>query len=348
MQGIIGGQPKYWIITPPPDAGIVLARAAAPYGKSMRFTLRQLSYFVAAGETGSVTRAAEQVNISQPSISAAISHLEVEFGVQLFVRHHAQGLSLTPAGQRLLVAAKNALRTTNGLYEVVNATMSAVTGPINVGSFRTFTPLIIPELWQSFIARYPDVRMHVTEGSEAELLDGLRTARIDVAMTYEFSVTADMDFVPLAELPTYVLLAADHPFATRPRLRLTELADEPFILLDLPLTRQYFLSLFERAGVAPRIVTETSLPAALRSYVGAGIGFSMMTVRPRNMSAENGCPLAYVELDDDCPPMKLGLASLKELKRSRVAEAFEEFCRELIHGGTLPGMVPIPAPQSAT
>lgn len=308
----------------------------------MRFTLRQLTYFIAAAETGSVTRAAEQVNISQPSISAAILHLEVEFGAQLFVRHHAQGLSLTPAGQRLLVAAKEALRTTQGLYDVVNSAMGVVAGPINLGSFRTFTPLIVPELWKSFVTRHPEVQLHVTEGSEAELLEGLRNARIDVALTYELSMTADMNFVPLAELPTYILLAADHPLATRPRLKLSDLEQEPFILLDLPLTRQYFLSLFERAGIAPRVVAETSLPAAIRSYVGAGIGFSMMTVRPRNMSAENGYPLTYVELQEDYPPMKLGLASLKELKRSRVAEALEDLCRELICEGSLPGMVPIP------
>ncbi len=306
----------------------------------MRFTLRQLSYFVAAGETGSVTRASEQVNISQPSISAAISHLETEFGVQLFVRHHAQGLSLTPAGQRLMVAAKEALRSSYSLYEVASSAMGAVAGPINVGSFRTFAPLIMPELWRGFVARHPDVRMHVTEGSEAELLEGLRTARIDLALTYEISMTPEMEFVPLAELPTYVLLAADHPLAGRPSLKLADLEAEPFVLLDLPLTRQYFLSLFDRAGCAPRIAAETSAPSALRSYVAAGIGYSLMTVRPKNMAAENGLPLAYVELLEDCPPMKVGLAYLKELRRSRVAEEFETFCRELIREGGLPGMVP--------
>lgn len=308
----------------------------------MRFTLRQLSYFVAAGETGSVTRASEQVNISQPSISAAISHLETEFGVQLFVRHHAQGLSLTPAGQRLMVAAKEALRTSYNLYDVASSAMGAVAGPINVGSFRTFAPLIVPELWRGFVARHPAVQMHVTEGSEAELLEGLRTARIDVALTYEISMTADMAFVPLAKLPTYVLLGAEHPLAARPSLRLADLAGEPFILLDLPLTRQYFLSLFERVGCAPRIVAETSTPSALRSYVAAGIGYSLMTVRPANMAAENGLPLAYVELLDDCPPMTLGLAYLKDLQRSRVAREFESFCQELIQEGGLPGMLPAP------
>lgn len=308
----------------------------------MRFTLRQLSYFVAAGETGSVTRAAEQVNISQPSISAAIAHLETELGVQLFIRHHAQGLSLTPAGQRLLGAAKEVLRDSYGLYDVVSSAMGAVAGPINVGAFRTFTPLIVPDLWKQFTSRHPEVRMHVTEGSEGELLEGLRTARVDVALTYELSVSDDMTFVPLAQLPTYVLLSADHPFARRSDLKLAEIAHEPFILLDLPLTRQYFLSLFERLGLAPRIVTETSSPAALRSYVGAGIGFSLMTVRPRNMSAENGQPLAYVELAEDYPPMTLGLAYLSQLKRSRVCQAFEDFCRETIRERGVPGMAPVP------
>ena len=56
----------------------------------MRYTLRQLEYFIAAGETGSITLASERVHISQPSISTAISHLEQGFGVQLFIRHHAQ------------------------------------------------------------------------------------------------------------------------------------------------------------------------------------------------------------------------------------------------------------------
>ena len=65
----------------------------------MRFSLRQLEYFIAAGEAGSIPQASERINISQPSISTAISQLEQELDTQLFVRHHAQGLSLTPAGR---------------------------------------------------------------------------------------------------------------------------------------------------------------------------------------------------------------------------------------------------------
>ncbi|MEO0361306.1 MAG: LysR family transcriptional regulator, partial [Pseudomonadota bacterium] len=68
---------------------------------AIRYTLRQLEYFVAVGEAGSIAQASERVSVSSPSISAAIGALEAEFGVQLFVRQHAQGLSLTPGGRRV-------------------------------------------------------------------------------------------------------------------------------------------------------------------------------------------------------------------------------------------------------
>ncbi len=79
----------------------------------MKFTLRQLTYFIAAAETGSITLASKRANISQPAISTAISHIERELDVQLFLRHHAQGLSLTPAG-RALVARCEAIDEAGG------------------------------------------------------------------------------------------------------------------------------------------------------------------------------------------------------------------------------------------
>ena len=86
----------------------------------LRFTLRQLEYFVAVGEAGSIAEAAERVNVSSPSLSTAISQLEAEFGVQLFVRQHAQGLSLTPGGRRFYVAAKTVLERGAALHDIAS------------------------------------------------------------------------------------------------------------------------------------------------------------------------------------------------------------------------------------
>jgi len=81
----------------------------------VKFTFRQLGYFIAAAETGSITAASQRASISQPAISTAISHIERELDVQLFLRHHAQGLSLTPAGRALLREAKQLLKQAEGL-----------------------------------------------------------------------------------------------------------------------------------------------------------------------------------------------------------------------------------------
>ena len=75
----------------------------------LRFTFRQLEYMVAVGDAGTIALASQRINVSSPSISAAISQLEREFGIQLFVRHHAQGLTLTPGGQRIFNEAKRIL-----------------------------------------------------------------------------------------------------------------------------------------------------------------------------------------------------------------------------------------------
>jgi DNA-binding transcriptional LysR family regulator len=90
----------------------------------LRFTLRQLEYFVAVGELGSIAQAAEQVNVSSPSISAAITQLEKEFGLPLFVRQHAQGLSLTQAGRRMMEQATHILQESDLLVDFGNRAWS--------------------------------------------------------------------------------------------------------------------------------------------------------------------------------------------------------------------------------
>lgn len=307
---------------------------------SMRFTLRQLAYFVAAGEVGGVTLASERINVSQPSISAAISQLEAEFGLQLFVRHHAQGLSLTPAGQRVMQAAKALLRQAEELHGVAQEVANSVSGPLHVGSFRTLSPMLIPDLCKTFMVKNPAVRLQVCEEDEAILLAKLRRAEIDLALTYAIHLTEDIAFEPLAELPTFVLLAADNPLAQKESIALSELVDMPFIQLDMPLSKEYFLSLFMMQGLSANIAAKSQYPETVRSFVASGFGYSLSTARPLNKSALTGRPLAYVRLEGDHPPMVLGIATLQGLRMTRAAESFQQHCRDLISTHNLPGMAP--------
>lgn len=308
----------------------------------MRFTLRQLTYFVAAGETLSVTLAAEKAHISQASVSAAIAQLEAEFGLQLFIRHHAQGLSLTGAGERFLTGAKALLAQAQALHDSADEAASAVTGPLRVGMFRTFAALVAPDLCGGFLALHPKVTLDIREGDEASLVGMMRRAEVDVALTYALNVTEEIAFEPLAKLPTYILLSDAHPLAGRRSLNLAELRDTPFVLLDLPLSREYFLSIFRREGIAPQIAARSEHSETVRSYVASGFGFSLLTARPANMAAVNGKGLAYVRLEGDYPPMILGVATASALRRTRAIEAFLGHCRAAFDSGGLPGMGALP------
>ena len=261
--------------------------------------------------------------------------------MQLFVRHHAQGLSLTAGGVRFLEAARALLQQAERLHDLADEMTDRIAGPLNIGAFRTYAPLLMPEICRSFLDQYPIVQLHVTEGDEAALIGMLRRAEISLAVTYSLNITEDVNFIPLAELPSYILLAADHPLAGESSIALATLAKEPFILLDMPLTREYFLSLFAREGLEPRILTRSQFPETVRSYVASGFGFSMSTARPRNKSALDGKPLAYVALKGEYAPMVLGLATLKSLLKTRATQAFEDHCRALINTDNLPGMGPL-------
>jgi len=304
----------------------------------MRFTLKQLSYFVAAGEANSITIASERVHISQPSISSAISQLEAEFDVQLFFRQHAQGLSLTPAGQRLLIAARDLLQQAESLHDLAGEITTTIAGPLRVGAFRTFAPLVLPELCVTFADMHAKVSIEMFEDDEAELVAKVRNAELDIALTYE-QVGIDLKFEQLALLPTYVLLPARHGLARSGSLSLKDLAAQPFVLLDLPVSRDYFKSLFASVGTVPNIVARSAQPETVRSLVGSGLGFSLLTARPKSLTALNGRELAYLYLDDDFPPMKLGMVTANTIRKTRAVAAFEEHCRKSISTHSIPGMM---------
>jgi DNA-binding transcriptional LysR family regulator len=303
----------------------------------MRFTLKQLEYFVAAGERGSITFASDKVNISQPSISAAISHLESEFGVQLFIRHHAQGLSLTPEGVRLLRDARALLRQADELQSVAGELSDQVTGPLAIGCLVTVYPLLVPELVHSFRKRFASARVHAVASDQSGLIDRLRSGEITIAVTYNLSIPTDMEFEPLAQLPPFVFVAASHPLARHRSVSLKTVAAEPFLLLDLPFSREYFLALFHQVGVAPRMAGRFEHMDVIRSLVARGDGFGMGNIKPKTRASLDGRRLAYLDLQEKFAPLVLGIASVKGMRHTRRAQAFIELCRELVRVGQVPG-----------
>jgi DNA-binding transcriptional LysR family regulator len=310
-------------------------------GAIMRFTLKHLEYFVAAAEAGSIKLASEHINISQPSISSAISHLEKELQIRLFVRHHAQGLALTRAGKMMMREARLLLRQAEGLYALSSELQNDVSGRLAVGCMVTLAPMIIPELGHSFTNAHKNVSLALSEGSHEQLLRQLREIEIDAAICYDLGFPADVTFEALASLPPHVLISGNHRLARRKSLALGDLASEPLILLDLPFSNDYFYSLFQSQGLTPSVYSRSGSQEVVRTMVANGYGYTIANVRPRNLTALDGRKLKLIGLEGDHKPMSIGLATLVQDRKPKVLSAFEQHCRETITQSNVPGMAPI-------
>jgi DNA-binding transcriptional LysR family regulator len=299
----------------------------------LRFTLRQLEYLVAVGETGSIAAAADRVNVSSPSISAAIAQLEQEFGLPLFVRRHAQGLSLTQGGREFVAEARAVLAAAARMGDLANRITGQVRGPLSVGCLVTFAQVLLPGLRRSFCDAHPQVDFAQSEADQAALFDGLRQARLDVALTYDLDIPADLRFDPLTALSPYAILSPAHPLAGRARVAPADLAPLPMVLLDLPLSTDYFLALFRRAGLRPRVVERTRDIGVMRAMVANGFGYSIANIRPAPEVAPDGRPLVMVPLEG-APDLRLGLVTTPgAADGSLTLRAFADHARAALSGG---------------
>ncbi|WP_245470154.1 LysR family transcriptional regulator [Mesorhizobium sp. M2C.T.Ca.TU.002.02.1.1] len=294
----------------------------------LRFTLRQLEYFVAVGEAGSIAKAAEQVNVSPPSISASIAQLEAEFGVQLFVRKHSHALALTAGGRLFLKEAARLLNDADALHDIAGDIAEKVRGPLAIGCLLTFAQIVLPALRRKFEDAYPDVRVRQFERNQGQLFEMLQRGEIDAALTYDLELSQDMTFEPLMQLPAYVMLPAAHRLAGRAGITPEELVDEPMVLLDLPYSREYFLSAFQ--GLRPRIAERTGDIAVMRSMVANGFGYGIANMRPLNAMSPDGKLLVFVPLLGDIRPLTMGIALPNAEHRTLTVQAFIDHCRRFV------------------
>lgn len=294
------------------------------------FTLRQLRYFVAAADALSLTAAAKKLHVSPPSVAAAVFSLEGLFSADLFVRHHAKGLSLTPAGEQLAREARALLRHADDMQSVAGEMTSEVKGAVSIGCLVTIAPYLVPQLLQQFNERHPKAVLSATVDHQEGLLNALLHGRLDALVTYDLDLPKDISFLPLAELPAYVIAADKSRLAKLRKVSLKQLTNEPLVLLDMPLSREYFLQIFSDAGVKPLITYKSAHPEVVRSMVAQGLGYSILNIPSRTHYALTGSKFVSREILDKHRNLVLGIATRSTAHTRAVLKAFELVCRDVL------------------
>ncbi|WP_344339451.1 LysR family transcriptional regulator [Agrococcus versicolor] len=292
-------------------------------------SLAQLRYFVAAAEHGSMTWAADELFVAQSAVSTAIANLETTVGVQLLIRRRAKGLQLTPAGAELLVRARSILASVDDAVASMRPEHTA--GRVHVGCFRTLAPFYLPSIISNLADEHPELQVDVTEMSAEQVEPALANQSIEIALTYELGLGPGVRQEILAEVPLYAAVSAGHPLADREAVHLAELADENMVLLDMPVSREYFLQRFADAGLRPTVRYRFASFEAVRAMVASGHGFTLLNQLPKVASTYSGGELHRLRLLDDVPPLSLVLAwSGGERPATKKAQLFAEQCRRSV------------------
>lgn len=272
----------------------------------IHFSLRQIEYFDAAARCGGAAAAAKALQVSQPSISKAIAELESLWGEQLFVRLHARGLELTAAGALRFKQAHALLRQAQALTA---PRALALSGSLRMGCLSTLGARYLPGILARMQADYPGIRVQVEEGDTETLTRQIERGALDTALLYDLGLARNVRLQPVAELWPYALLPHGHALAAKTSLRLADLAPEPLVLINLPHSRAYFLSLFHAAGLSPQIAYESASIEMVRTLVANGLGVSILTTRPVRDVGYDGKKLACRSLGGTLRPQGVVLAS---------------------------------------
>lgn len=281
-------------------------------------SLRQIDYVIAAADGGSTAAAARILNVSQPSVSLAIARVEEHLGRPLFARASGQGVVPTSYGRQKLGEFRN-------LRQQARQVLSEAAGEpdvLNLGVFSTLGPRYAPSLVRGFQDENPNTCIRLHEANLETLSDWLETAQIDVALTYEFGLPSSLDIMPLTDVRPYGVVAAGHRLADRKAVSMAELLQDPLILMNLPHSRGYFLTLAQMHGISPNIAFETGSVEMLRSMVANRLGVGLLATGIPHDTAYDGQPIVRLPLAGNLAPHRIALARSGQLRRRDLVDQF--------------------------
>jgi len=219
-------------------------------------------------------------------------------GITIFVRHHAKGVTLTPAGQRLITEARLLLKHAAEFSKTAESLVDNARGEITIGCFPTLAARFMPSLMLEFSERYPQITLRLEEGDQEQLIRDLAQGRIELAFTYELGLPAGFDIKPLLTFSPVVALAADHRLAHSNDISLAEIAGEPFIMYDAPHFREYYEAIFNSLNLTPNIALRLRSFELIRGLVARGHGYAMHTVVPLTRTTYDGGQVVVKPLRD--------------------------------------------------
>jgi len=292
---------------------------------------QRLRYFVGVAEGLNFSRAAERLCMAQPPLSYQMKRLEEELGVQLFHRTK-RSVRLTDAGRLALVEARDLLVHAEQTANVVHRVGQGEVGRLAVGFVPSAANRVLPPILRAFSERYPGVELLLREVDPDRLLRGLSDGRVDVGFLYLPFEEDSLDSRPVPR-ETFVAAVPDtHPLSNEPRVALSALYGEPFVLTPRYQgagLRDKIVEHCRQAGFEPKVVQEAWLMQTTVSLVAGGIGVTLVPASLQNLQRTG---VVYKNVEGLSPEIELGVV-WRRGDPSAVLRAFLDVVEDVTHWG---------------
>lgn len=299
--------------------------------------LLYLSYFLEIAKNEHLTKAAEELHITQPALSRALANLEQELGVKLFERDRKK-LRLNENGRILQKSAERIFAELEDLRQQLSDTQDTVSGRLCIGSsFPEREPDLIQECILEFMQRYPDVAIDYVQTSPLQLLRALDERRIDMAISSLPILSEDVEWHEVFTERLGVLMAADHPLAGEKEIHVAQLRNERFFCNNANSDSQELTMEFcHRAGFEPEIFFQGFFPQLIGKAISEGKGVSFIVKRryDYDQSVSVRYPwhtnLVFRPVAEDYCRRYCGIAYIKQNYHSKAMRLFRDFFLEYV------------------
>lgn len=291
--------------------------------------LKQLRAFINAAQTGSISKAADRLFLSQPSISLQIKALEEELGTTLFERRGPK-IQITPAGKTLLDLTLPLVEGMDTLPEVFAAKLGEVdSGVLDIAAGESTILYILPEFVEAFNKKYPkiQVRLHNVTGRDGMAM--LKADEVDFAVGSMLEAVEDINYFPIFSYDPMLITPPDHPLANRTDITLQDISPYGMILPPRHLSTWRMVKLvFQQHNAPYKISLEAGGWEVIKKYVELGMGISIVT----DICLNDEDKLSKVSLSKYFPKRSYGIVMRRGKFISPQARRFLEIISpELVH-----------------
>jgi len=258
--------------------------------------LHQLRYLVAVAENRlNITAAAERLHTSQPGVSKQLKLLEDELGFQIFMREGRALTRVTPAGKQVIERARRILAEIKAIKRLSEDLRNETGGSLSIGTTHTQARYVLPEVISGFRKRYPDVELHLHQGTSEQIAEMMARDQIDFAIaTGSQEMFPDTTLLPIYRWHRTVAVPKGHPLTREKRLTLRALARHPIITYSFSFTGPSSLNeIFAAAGLAPQIALTARDADVIKTYVRLGLGVGIVA----SVAIESGADSDLVAID---------------------------------------------------